>query len=134
MFNSSCKLLSLYLIASLALLGLYTWMVGQNHGWNLIPLFFQAIAERHWQGQFNMDFTGFLGLSALWVMWRNGFTIGARVLGIVAFFGGMLFLATYLLVLARHHQGDIESILLGRHDRRTPIDPPVAEHHEQTRL
>lgn len=132
MFKPSCKLLSLYLIASLAILGVYTLVVGQNHGWSLIPLFFQAIAEQHWQGQFNMDFTGFLGLSALWVMWRNGFTSGARVLGIVAFFGGMLFLATYLLVLARHHKGDIEAILLGRHNRRQPIDPFIADRHEQT--
>jgi hypothetical protein len=39
----------------------------------------------------------FLGLSGICVAWRHQFTGGAIALGVVAFFGGMMFLAPYLL-------------------------------------
>jgi hypothetical protein len=48
-----------------------------------------------WSGQFNLDFMTFLGLSGIWVAWRHQFTGGAIALGVVAFFGGMMFLAPY---------------------------------------
>ena len=66
-----------------------------------------------WAGQFNFDFMGFLVLSATWVMWRNQFTLPGIALGIVAFFGGMVFLSAYLLYLSFEVGGDIKSMLLG---------------------
>jgi hypothetical protein len=63
-----------YLVVILACLTGYTLVVGINHGWNLLPIFFSNIAEMSWSGQFNVDFMSFLGLSGIWVAWRHQFS------------------------------------------------------------
>jgi hypothetical protein len=103
-----------YLIVVLACLSGYTLMVGNNHGWNLLPIFLANIADMTWSGQFNLDFTTFLGLSGIWVAWRHQFTGGAIALGVVAFFGGMMFLAPYLLWASAQAGGDAKTLLLGK--------------------
>nr|WP_070959151.1 hypothetical protein [Hyphomonas sp. Mor2] len=106
-------LFRLFLFAFLIILLVYTLMVGAAHGWNLIPPFFAEIQAMTWQGQFNLDFMGFLLLSALWCAWRNDFSplgLGLAVLGAT---GGILFLSTYLLILSLQTGGDIKAILLG---------------------
>jgi hypothetical protein len=102
-----------FLVVFLACLTAYTLIVGINHGWDLLPVFFGQIADMAWPGQFNMDFTGFLCLSAIWVAWRHRFTPGGLVLAVVAFFGGMMFLSVYLLWASRRAGGDVTVLLLG---------------------
>ncbi|MBD3648946.1 MAG: hypothetical protein HUJ31_16185 [Pseudomonadales bacterium] len=96
----------------LALMG-YTTVTIYNHGWNLFPHFFGDMLAMSWAGQFNFDFMGFLFLSASWTMWRNRFSGVGVVLGILAFFGGMMFLAIYLLYLSFHPDADINRVLIG---------------------
>jgi len=60
-----------YLVVVLACLSGYTLVVGFNHGWNLLPIFFSNLADMTWSGQFNFDFMTFLGLSGIWVAWRH---------------------------------------------------------------
>jgi len=103
-----------YLIVVLAGLSGYTLIVGTQHGWNLLPVFFSNIADMGWPGQFNVDFMTFLGLSGIWVAWRHQFTGAAIALGVVAFFGGMMFLAPYLLWASVQAGGDAKVLLLGR--------------------
>lgn len=67
----------------------------------------------NWAGQFNVDFMSFLLLSALWTSWRNKFSFNGICLGIVAFFGGIMFLAPYLLWNSFKAKGNIKAILLG---------------------
>jgi hypothetical protein len=102
-------LLAMMLVALLA----YTAIVIANHGWNLLPVFFGDIAEMAWPGQFNMDFSGFLILSALWTAWRHHFSPLGLALSIVALFGGMAFLTVYLLAASYLVKGDIKALLLG---------------------
>lgn len=102
------------LVAVLACLTVYTLIVGVNHGWDLLPVFFSNITEMTWSGQFNLDFMTFLGLSGLWVAWRHRFTGGGIALGVVAFFGGMLFLAPYLLWASAQSRGDATILLIGK--------------------
>jgi hypothetical protein len=109
----SVKVLQLYLLVVLIVNIVYTFIVGSNHGWNLLEIFFSNIATMNWDGQFNMDFMSFLSLSGLWVSWRHGFTVGAIALGLVAFFGGILFLAPYLIWASLNAKGDVRVILLG---------------------
>jgi hypothetical protein len=45
-------------IVILAIIG-YTLVVGVNHGWNLIPVFFGEMLAMTWTGQFNFDFMCF---------------------------------------------------------------------------
>jgi hypothetical protein len=103
-----------YLVVVLACLTGYTLVVGFNHGWNLLPIFFSNLADMTWSGQFNFDFMTFLGLSGIWVAWRHRFTGTAIALGIVAFFGGMMFLAPYLLWASAQAGGDAKILLLGK--------------------
>jgi hypothetical protein len=102
-----------YLLLVIAVLGMYTLKVGFGHGWNLMPIFFGNIITMDWQGQFNMDFMSFLALSAIWVSWRHQFSAGGLVLGVIAFFGGMIFLAPYLIWASLKAKGDVRVLLLG---------------------
>lgn len=104
------------LVLHLAVLTGYTLVVIQNHGMNLLPVFFGDMAAMAWPGQFNLDFMGFLVLSALWTAWRNGFSALGLVLAVMAFFGGMVFLSIYVLILSLGTDS-IRDILLGINTR-----------------
>ena len=80
---------------------------------SLLPTFFRDILAMTWPGQFNFDFFGFLILSATWTAWRNQFSASGLGLALVALFGGIPFLTTYLLYLSYQTNGDIRVMLLG---------------------
>lgn len=102
-----------YLLFVLVAIVAYTSITVAHHGLNLFPDFFGAIAGMAWPGQFNVDFTGFLTLSAIWVSWRHGFSGTGLALGVLAFFGGSLFLSIYLLIHSARARGDVRVLLLG---------------------
>lgn len=93
---------------------IYTSIVGINHGWNLLPIFFGDMMAMTWPGQFNLDFTGFLTLSGLWLAWRHHFSPGGLLLGVLGLFGGMGVLAPYLLIARYKANGDMKVLLLGK--------------------
>lgn len=101
------------LVIMFAVLAAYTLVTIANHGMGLLPVFFGDMAKMAWPGQFNLDFLGFLILSALWVSWRNGFSPLGLGLGLIAFFGGIGFLAPYLLFLSIRTRGDMATFFLG---------------------
>ncbi len=92
----------------------YTAIVATQHGANLLPIFFGDIAAMAWPGQFNVDFTSFLTLSALWLAWRHHFSAAGLGLAVLGFFGGGLFLSAYLLVASFQAKGDVRILLLGQ--------------------
>ncbi len=106
-------LFRLFLATCLVAIAAYTSVTIANHGWNLLPVFFADMAEMGWAGQFNLDFMTFLALSAIWVAWRHQFSAAGLGLAVLAFFGGMLFLATYLLIHLQRSRGDMKVVLLG---------------------
>lgn len=53
------------LLASWPLLTVYTTLVIADHGWGLLRVFFGDMRAMGWPGQFNLDFTILLALSAL---------------------------------------------------------------------
>ena len=101
------------LIALLIVILVYTGIVGANHGWDLMPVFNGQVAAMAWPGQFNVDFTSFLTLSALWVAWRHRWSAAGLGLAVLAFFGGGLFLTTYLLIVSRNAR-DVGEVLARR--------------------
>lgn len=101
------------LIAYVAVLLVYTGIVIANHGMGLIPIFFGDIAKMEWPGQFNLDFMGFLLLTAFWVAWRNGFSAGGLALSLLVPAGGIGFTALYLIYLSYQTNGDVKTMLLG---------------------
>ena len=102
------------LVALWTIIVVYTGIVIANHGWGLLEIFFRDMAAMGWPGQFNLDFTSLLTLSALWVAWRHQFSRGGLALALLAFFGGGLFLTTYLLVVSTMAKGDMREVLLGK--------------------
>lgn len=100
------------LLMTIAILTI-TLIVGLNHGWDLLTIFFSDIIALTWPGQFNFDFMCFLILSGLWVAWRNDFSTGGFALGLLASVAGIMFLAPYLLFLSYRSEGDMKVILLG---------------------
>ena len=106
-------LLRVLLVVMLVVLTGYTGIVISNHGWDLLTIFFSDMAAMNWPGQFNLDFTGFLTLSAIWTAWRHHYSPVGLALGVVAFFGGMMFLTIYLLVVSFGVKGNISALLLG---------------------
>ena len=90
----------------------YTSVSIANHGMNLISIFFGDMATMAWPGQFNLDFMFMLTLSGLWVAWRHEFTPVGVVLGLLALFGGAMFLSAYLLILTSRDR-DVRRLLLG---------------------
>ena len=106
-------LFRVFLIILFVAIAVYTVIVGQAHGWNLIPPFFAEIQAMTWQGQFNFDFTCFLLMSGLWCAWRNDFSPLGWVLALLGATGGMLFLSAYLLFLSFRTGSDIKTMMLG---------------------
>ncbi len=92
----------------------YTAVVAANHGLNLLPVFFGDMAKVDWPGQFNLDFMFMLTFSALWVSWRHRFSGAGMALGLLAFFGGALFLSAYLFVESLRVGGDMKRLVLGQ--------------------
>ena len=92
----------------------YTAIVAANHGFGLLAVFFGDIVAMGWPGQFNVDFTSFLTLSALWLAWRHHFSPVGIALGMLGFFGGGLFLSVYLFLASFSAKGDMKELLLGK--------------------
>lgn len=92
----------------------YTVIVAGNHGLNLLPVFLGDIAKLEWPGQFNFDFLFMLTFSALWVSWRHRFSGTGLALGLLAFFGGSLFLSAYLFIESLRANGDPKCLVLGQ--------------------
>jgi len=108
--NAFRILLAVFIVAIIS----FTGVVISNHGWNLLPIFFGDIAAMTWPGQFNFDFMCFLLLSGLWLAWRHHFSPGGLVLGVLGLFGGIMFLAPYLLLAGYRANGDMKILLLGK--------------------
>ena len=95
----------------------YTGHVVLTQGWGLFPIFFGDIAAWTWPGQFNLDFTIMLFLSASWTVWRYRGSPGGWILGLLAFVGGAGFQLPHLTWLSWKHGGDTKAVLLGARDK-----------------
>ena len=102
-----------FLAVVFVVIAAYTLAVITSHGLNLLPVFFGDMIKMQWPGQFNLDFMCMLLLSGLWVGWRHQFSTTGVVLGLVAVFGGALFLSAYLFVESFRTKGDVRMLLLG---------------------
>ncbi|TAE79927.1 MAG: hypothetical protein EAY81_10855 [Bacteroidetes bacterium] len=111
----NAKLLSALLIAQTFTLLLYTAWAFTNEGANLFSTFFANIQAMGWSGQFNADFTCYLLLSGLWIMWRNQFTRSSVLLAMLASIIGILFFAPYLLYLITKENGNLKRVFIGNH-------------------
>lgn len=109
------KLLPLkILLASLSIAVLvYTVFAFQKEGADLFHIFYVNITSFNWNGQFNLDFSCYLTLSGLWIMWRNNFSTSSIVVGIVAMILGIVVFAPYILYVLYKENGDLTKVMIG---------------------
>lgn len=110
--NKHLFLKSLLVIQTILLIG-YTIYATQANGWDLLQVFVQNIMSLSWNGQFNLDFSSYLTLSALWIMWRNQFSVKSIAIGVTAMIIGFIVFAPYLLYLLTIEKGDLRKVLIG---------------------
>lgn len=106
---TSFRIILVVLFISIAV---YTTITISSVGVDLFTPFLGDIQAMAWPGQFNVDFSSYLLLSALWVAWRNHFSAKGIGLALMASVLGILFFAPYLLWLTFKKQGKIEAVLL----------------------
>jgi hypothetical protein len=102
----------LLIIQTLGLL-IYTIIAIQNDGGNFLARAIEFATSLTWMGQFALDFQCYLILSALWVAWRNKFSINSIVISVVAMILGIIVFAPYLLYLLSKEKGDLKRVLIG---------------------
>ena len=110
--NNQYFLKTVLLLQTIALL-IYTFITIQNDGINVPGKAMEYVNTMAWIGQFSLDFSCYLLLSGLWVMWRNRFTKSSIVLGLLTMIFGIILFAPYLLYLLRQEKGNIEAVLVG---------------------
>jgi hypothetical protein len=110
--NKQLLLKSLLITQTITIL-CYTFFSFQREGANLFQIFVANITALNWSGQFNLDFSCYLTLSGLWIMWRNKFNSNSILFGIVAMILGIMAFAPYLLYLLTIEKGDLKKVVIG---------------------
>jgi hypothetical protein len=110
--NTQPLLKALLAIQALSLI-VYTIYVGTAHGWNFLDVALTSVKSISWSGQFALDFNCYLMLSAVWIAWRNNYTLPSIIIAIIAMIMGIIVFAPYLLYLLTKEKGSIPKVLLG---------------------
>ncbi|GAB3973567.1 hypothetical protein GCM10028806_27680 [Spirosoma terrae] len=101
------------LIVQTVLVLVYTGLAFKNDGTDLLGVFLYNIQSVNWNGQFNLDFSCYLVLSGLWIVWRDKFSTSSIIVGLVASIIGIIVFAPYLLYLIIKEKGNLKKVLLG---------------------
>lgn len=102
-----------FILSFFVVIAIYSAAVIFTDGIDLITPFFTELFAVNWSGQFNLDFAGYLMLSAFWIVWRHRFSTRGVILAACAGFGGLLIFAPYLLYQMGQSNGSVSNLLLG---------------------
>jgi NADH:ubiquinone oxidoreductase subunit 2 (subunit N) len=94
-------------------LSVYTVITISNEGLTLFESALADVAAMGWSGQFALDFVCYLLLSFVWVAWRHEFSPLGLFLALLASQLGIIFFASYLIVISIRCDGDMRKVLLG---------------------
>lgn len=92
---------------------LYTVYVACYHGMDLFPIFVDNIIGMNWSGQFNLDFSCYLLLSGVWIVWRNNYKPFSLLLALCATIIGIICFAPYVVYLLVVEKGNVVKVLIG---------------------
>lgn len=107
------QILKALLIAQTIALLVYTFFAFQNEGADLFQIFIANIASMTWNGQFNLDFSCYLILSGVWIIWRNKCNSTSILVGLTAMILGIIVFAPYVLYILKKENGDLNKLLIG---------------------
>jgi hypothetical protein len=111
--NNHQFFLKLFLAIQILALTIYTFYAIKNEGLALFQIAIDNVLSMTWNGQFNADFSCYLVLSGLWIMWRNEYKLSAIIVAILAMILGIIFFATYLFYLLITEKGNLKKVLVG---------------------
>ena len=106
-------LLRVLLAVMVIVVSAYTFFTLQIDGLALFEIAAGDLAAMGWRGQFVLDFVCYLLLSFIWIAWRHEFSLAGIVFGLLASQLGIIFFASYVIVVSLQCQGDMKQILLG---------------------
>lgn len=111
--NKNRILLKALLVIQTLVLLVYTYFAFVNDGSNVPLRAKEFVLSMTWMGQFALDFQCYLILSALWIAWRNKFTVKSILIALVAMLLGIIVFAPYVLYLLSKEKGDLKTLLIG---------------------
>lgn len=91
----------------------YTAYVGIHEGWNFLQVALNDVQSLTWRGQFGLDFSSYLVLSGIWIMWRNKFSWSSIGIATVAMIIGIIVFAPYVIYLIVKENYNIKKVLIG---------------------
>lgn len=104
---------NLIVLALLTGLLIYTGFTLSIDGIDFLSVAARDLSAMGWSGQFIVDFSCYLVLSALWVAWRHRYSAAGLLLALLALVGGFFFFGFYLLYVGIRARGDMQALLLG---------------------
>lgn len=111
--KKALTLLKSLLIIQTLLIITYTTFIINLSGSNFIKTGIENILALGWNGQFTLDFSCYLFLVSLWILWRNKYSFYSFLLSLVAFTMGIIFFAPYIFFLIVKEKGDISKVMIG---------------------
>lgn len=111
--NSAQLLFKSVLLLQTVALVVYTAFAVKHEGWNLFSIFTDNLKALSWNGQFNLDFSCYLLLSGIWILWRHKFSPSSFLIAVVAAVVGFIAFAPYVLYLLAQEKGDMKKVLVG---------------------
>ncbi|WP_338763267.1 hypothetical protein WAF17_19275 [Bernardetia sp. ABR2-2B] len=106
-------LLFITLLLQAIVVFIYTAYVGLQDGWIFIEVAITNLTSLTWNGQFTADFSCYLLLSGLWIMWRNKFSISSIFIALFAMVLGIIIFAPYFIWLLYNEKGNLIKVLIG---------------------
>lgn len=91
----------------------YTGYVIAREGLIFLEVAQTNLLSLTWNGQFTLDFSCYLVLSGIWIMWRSQYNSSAILIGIMAMILGIIVFAPYCLFLLLKEKSNIRKVLLG---------------------
>lgn len=119
-FHKQYFLKGLLILQTVGLL-IYTVIAIQNDGGNFFLRAQEFAFSMNWMGQFALDFQCYLVLSALWIAWRNRFSVSSIAFAVVAMILGILVFAPYVFYLLVKEKGDLVRVLIGDRSVQTSL-------------
>ncbi|MEO1614706.1 MAG: hypothetical protein AAFV88_02585 [Planctomycetota bacterium] len=112
------KSLRVFLLFSTLLIYAMTMLASLSHGINWPRVAINDLMALSWRSQFDTDFLVYLFLGAIWITWREGFTVKGNVFAFLSVFLGGMFSFPYLLFATYKADGNPRKMLLGIHANR----------------
>lgn len=119
--------LRLFLLLSTIAIYLLTALATISEGINWPAVAAADIVALNWRTQFDIDFIIYLLIFAIWISWREGFSLKGHTYGFLSVILGGMFSFPYLLYATFSTRGDMAKLVLGKNAAVGGSSPSMAD-------